>query len=161
MPSQSSVGGKLIGRVLIPKVKVLLKSICDQIIFVNEFGHHFKHYGQFNIACFPNSEVQRFVISDRSWLRWRLNLALAWIFCWKNNRDLRDDEHCRLSLSATNITTLVLYYDEYFCQNLILLFNETKSRLCKSRVNRFYYELCMYVEWWWYFSFFLLWCTSY
>jgi hypothetical protein len=64
MPSQSSVGGKLIGRVLIPKVKVLLKSICDQIIFVNEFGHHFKHYGQFNIACFPNSEVQRFVISE-------------------------------------------------------------------------------------------------
>jgi hypothetical protein len=47
-----------------PKVKAQLKSICDQVIFVNEFGHHFKHYGQFNPACFPNTEVQSFVMSE-------------------------------------------------------------------------------------------------
>jgi hypothetical protein len=99
-----NVGGKSIGRVLIPKVKAQLKSICDQVIFVNEFGHHFKHYGQFNIACFPNTKVQTFVMSEElAEMATKFGIDLDILleerkdFAFlSDNRDLSADERCQL-----------------------------------------------------------------
>ena len=89
---------------VVSKVKAQLKSICDQVIFVNAYGHHFKHYGQFNPACFPNTEVQTFVISEElAGMATAFGIDLGILlesrkhFAFlSDNRDLRDDERLRL-----------------------------------------------------------------
>jgi hypothetical protein len=57
-----NIGGASIKRQLFPKVRKLLN---EEVTFVNEDGHHFKFYDQFNPAQFVNNEMQTFVMTKQ------------------------------------------------------------------------------------------------
>jgi hypothetical protein len=57
-----NIGGTSIARQLFPKVRKLSNG---EVSFVNEGGHHFKFYDQFNPGQFLNNEMQTFAITQQ------------------------------------------------------------------------------------------------
>ena len=73
---------------------------------MNEFGHHFEQYSQFNPACFPLTEVQTFVMSEElAEMASAFGIELGILLESRqhfpfltDNRDLPADERLRLEI---------------------------------------------------------------